>query len=67
VRDSALTQITGPVLVFARAKNGHESFFCAPCGMDFGTLDPEVAFKLFSEHQHKCPSNPKIKSDAQIP
>jgi hypothetical protein len=67
MRDSSPTPLTGPVLVFERAGDGHESFFCSPCHTDFHTSDPTAAFQLFTRHLKKCRFRRKIKSAIPVP
>ena len=59
MRDLPPGPLTGPTLVYKRAKSGGASFFCSRCGLDFATTDPLEAFQDFAHHQHQCASRPK--------
>jgi hypothetical protein len=56
LRELPPTPVTGPTLVYKRAKCGDASFFCSRCGLDFATTDPLEAFQNFAQHQHGCAS-----------
>ncbi|HEY2234708.1 MAG TPA: hypothetical protein VGK01_14635 [Candidatus Angelobacter sp.] len=56
MRELPPTPVTGPTLVYKRAKSGDASFFCSRCGLDFATTDPLEAFQGFAQHQHGCAS-----------
>ncbi|MGB9120168.1 MAG: hypothetical protein WCE73_06100 [Candidatus Angelobacter sp.] len=59
MRELPPTPVTGPTLVYKRAKSGSASFFCSRCGLDFATTDALEAFQDFAHHQHECASAPK--------
>jgi hypothetical protein len=61
LRELPPSPITGPTLVYKRAKSGIASFFCSRCGLDFATTDPLEAFQDFAHHQHACASKPKLQ------
>jgi hypothetical protein len=48
LRELPPTPVTGPTLVYKRAKSGSASFFCSRCGLDFATTDPLEAFQDFA-------------------
>jgi hypothetical protein len=58
--------VTGPTLVYKRAKSGYASFFCSRCGLDFATTDPLEAFQDFAHHQHECASAPKPRKTRAV-
>ena len=59
MRELPPSPLTGPTLVYKRAKSGGASFFCSRCGLDFATTDPLEAFQDFARHQPQCISRPK--------
>jgi hypothetical protein len=61
LRELPPTPVTGPTLVYKRAKSGSASFFCSRCGLDFATTDPLEAFLNFAHHQHQCAAVPKLQ------
>jgi hypothetical protein len=63
LRELPPTPVTGPTLVYKRAKSGTASFFCSRCGLDFATTDPLEAFQDFARHQHDCASSPRPRKD----
>ena len=61
-----LSPVTGPSLVYKRAKNGAASFLCSRCDMDFVTTDVLIAFQDFAQHQHQCASAPKPRKTLAV-
>ncbi|MGZ4860921.1 MAG: hypothetical protein ACXV8M_15275 [Candidatus Angelobacter sp.] len=59
MRELPPNPVTGPTLVYKRAKHGVASFYCSRCGLDFATTDVREAFQNFAQHQHQCASEPK--------
>jgi hypothetical protein len=66
LRELPPTPVTGPTLVYKRAKSGSASFFCSRCGLDFATTDPLEAFQDFAHHQHECASAPKPRKTRAV-
>jgi hypothetical protein len=66
LRELPPTPVTGPTLVYKRAKSGAASFFCSRCGLDFATTDPLEAFQDFARHQHDCASSPRARKTRAV-